>query len=50
MTIEPKRRVALLFCMNHWVPHGSRLDIYLRLFDIAVPTTYVTSVYDEDII
>lgn len=46
----PKRQVARLFCMNHFIHHRAQLGMYLRLMNISVPATYGPSADDEDVI
>ena len=46
----PKKQVARLFCMNHFVHHRAQLGMYLRLLDIPVPATYGPSADDENVI
>jgi uncharacterized damage-inducible protein DinB len=46
----PKKQVARLFCMNHFVHHRAQLGMYLRLLGIVVPAAYGPSADDEDVI
>ncbi len=46
----PKKQVARLFCMNHFVHHRTQLGVYLRLLDIAVPAAYGPSADDDEVI
>ncbi|MEP6924079.1 MAG: DinB family protein [Pyrinomonadaceae bacterium] len=46
----PKKQVARLFCMNHFIHHRSQLGVYLRLLGISVPATYGPSADDENVI
>ena len=46
----PKKQVARLFCMNHWVHHRAQLGVYLRLLGVAVPATYGPSADDFEMI
>jgi uncharacterized damage-inducible protein DinB len=46
----PKKQVARIFCMNHFVHHRAQLGVYLRLLNIAVPATYGPSADDENVI
>ncbi len=45
----PKKQVARLFCMNHFVHHRSQLGMYLRMLGIPVPATYGPSADDGDV-
>jgi uncharacterized damage-inducible protein DinB len=46
----PKKQVARLFCMNHFVHHRAQLGMYLRMLGVAVPATYGQSADDENVI
>jgi len=36
----PKAAVVRMWCMNHLYHHRGQLSVYLRLLDVAVPTTF----------
>lgn len=36
----PRAAVYRGFCMNHLIHHRAQLGVYLRLLDVAVPSTY----------
>ena len=36
----PKGIVARTWCFNHMVHHRAQLGVYLRLLDVAIPSTY----------
>ncbi|MBS1560244.1 MAG: hypothetical protein JSS89_01430 [Bacteroidetes bacterium] len=46
----PKRQVARMFCMNHFVHHRAQLGVYLRSVGVPVPATYGPSADDEDVL
>lgn len=46
----PKKQVARIFCMNHFIHHRAQLGVYLRLLGISVPATYGPSADDEKIL
>lgn len=45
----PKKQVARIFCLNHFVHHRAQLGVYLRLLGIPVPATYGPSADDQHI-
>ena len=45
----PKKQVARIFCMNHFIHHRSQLGVYLRILGVAVPATYGPSADDENV-
>lgn len=46
----PKKQVARIFCMNHFVHHRAQLGVYLRMLDIPVPAAYGPSADDKNVI
>jgi uncharacterized damage-inducible protein DinB len=46
----PKKQVARLFCMNHFIHHRAQLGLYLRLLNLPVPATYGPSADDDTVI
>jgi uncharacterized damage-inducible protein DinB len=40
MFTMPKVAVLRSFVMNHMIHHRAQLGVYLRLNDVAVPSTY----------
>lgn len=46
----PKKQVARIFCMNHFIHHRAQLGVYLRMLDIPVPATYGPSADDDKVL
>ncbi len=46
----PKKQIARIFCMNHFIHHRAQLGVYLRFLSIPIPATYGPSADDDHVI
>lgn len=39
----PKGQVVRTWCLNHWYHHRGQLTVYLRMLNVPLPATYMTT-------